>query len=290
MQTEIREYLSGILGKSDFTLLSVSGGDIARSFLLDDGDQRYFLKIQDGTPAYDMLKAEQRGLDEIRKTGTIRVPEVFHCDRASQSAILLMEYIRPRQPVARDYERLGLELARLHQVSADTFGFDHDNFIGSLPQRNICINDWTTFYVRNRLMPQIQLALSTGMLSHDDVPDEGVMTERLDPFLAEVRPSLVHGDLWSGNYLISHEGVPVLIDPAVYYGHSEVDLAMSRLFGGFGQSFYSAYTDVHPEQSAAAERNDLYQLYYLLVHLNLFGHSYRRSVLNILHRYFSSDT
>ena len=159
-----------------------------------------------------------------------------------------------------------------------------DNFIGSLPQQNSHYDAWTDFYIANRLLPQFVLAVDTGRLGASDFPSEDKLHTVLSELFEGIRPSLLHGDLWGGNYLISSDGIPYLIDPAVYDGHSEVDLAMSRLFGGFGSRFYAAYHEVIPSQKGSEERNAVYQLYYLLVHLNLFGASYYPSVMQILKR------
>ena len=181
----------------------------------------------------------------------------------------------------------GEKLAKFHQKRGDVFGWDRHNFIGSLPQSNSKKTSWNVFYTEERLMPQLQLAIDKGMLSKQEAPDRDKMVSVLGELFKGVEPSLLHGDLWSGNYLINTDGVPYLIDPAVYWGHSEVDIAMSRLFGGFGASFYSSYDGLRPPDKASEDRMHIYQLYYLLVHLNLFGRSYYSSVTHILKQYFS---
>jgi fructosamine-3-kinase len=166
------------------------------------------------------------------------------------------------------------------------FGWSSPNYIGSLPQSNKVTNSWASFYQEERLQPQLQLALDKKWLAQEDVPSTSLMMEKLQQLLPAAKPSLLHGDLWGGNYLISASGIPYLIDPAVYYGHQEVDLAMTRLFGGFDTSFYDAYNELLPPNDGWQDRTGLYQLYYLLVHLNLFGSSYLNSVLKWLRYYF----
>ena len=142
------------------------------------------------------------------------------------------------------------------------------------------------FYIDERLLPQFDLAQSKGLLRSNEIPDKEIMKGNLNDLIKVVKPSLLHGDLWGGNFLIGKDGTPYLIDPAVYYGHHEVDIAMSKLFGGFGSAFYSAYYEVFPESSRINDRIEIYQLYYLLVHLNIFGSSYYGSVKQILNKYF----
>jgi fructosamine-3-kinase len=148
-------------------------------------------------------------------------------------------------------------------------------------------DDWPRFYVEHRLNVQLRMSRDAGLLSGNEIPGENVMVRTVENLCPNVTPSLIHGDLWGGNYLISSEGIPCLIDPAIYYGHHEVDLAMSRLFGGFDTGFYSAYHELMPYAPGSEERNDIYQLYYLLVHLNLFGPSYYHRVKQLLTRYFT---
>lgn len=282
----LQTYLTEVLNISILLTTPLSGGDISDVWLIETRDDRYLAKVQSGANAPDQLEAEYSGLKTIAETNAIRTPQLYHCGTYKSTAILVMEYIPSMAPATHDFRRLGQELAALHQVTASHFGLDRDNFIGILPQKNTRTSGWSGFYLQNRLLPQIAMACDAGRLRRAEVPDESTMVKVLENMLADVRPALLHGDLWSGNYLISTEGVPYLIDPSVYYGHREVDLAMSRLFGGFQRSFYEAYADILPPDPGWEERNDLYQLYYLLVHLNLFGASYRPAVLRILDRYF----
>jgi fructosamine-3-kinase len=182
----------------------------------------------------------------------------------------------------------GAGLAALHNIHQEHFGWEISNYIGNLPQSNTVHPGWASFYLNERLKPQLKMAVDSGLLRPKDNPGDGNLQEVLKGLFNDTSPALLHGDLWNGNYLISHTGEAYLIDPAVYRGHAEVDLAMSRLFGGFGQSFYKGYHSVRPRQHGADEREQIYQLYYLLVHLNLFGNSYRSAVKSILNRFFAT--
>jgi protein-ribulosamine 3-kinase len=191
-------------------------------------------------------------------------------------------YIPAKDPTTRDYVELGSQLAALHQQKSDIFGWESDNFIGNLHQSNKHHKEWTSFYLEERIWPQLLLAKSKNLLSTIDLPNKEQLYLTCKKILAGVQPSLLHGDLWSGNYLISSDGIPYLIDPATYFGDHKVDIAMSKLFGGFDSAFYNAYWEHFARTEKENKYNDLYQLYYLIVHLNLFGSSYYNSVKRIL--------
>jgi fructosamine-3-kinase len=233
-----------------------------------------------------MFEAEADGLKAIAKTNAIKTPVVYAVNELDEEACLLMEYVPAKSPDSKDLEVFGTQLAVMHQNSSDYYGLKNPNFIGSLPQSNHKHDHWVSFYIKERLEPQFQMAINQNLLSKDDVPDAEKLKSVITSCCPNVKPSLLHGDLWSGNYLIAENGVPYLIDPAVYFGHSEIDLAMSRLFGGFGPSFYAAYYDINPSGPGESDRIAIYQLYYLLVHLNLFGKSYYKSVMEILRAHF----
>lgn len=264
----------------------VSGGDISSAYLLETQSQKFLLKLNSKSSAKTMFDAEQQGLRAIESTKTIAVPHVHLVDEWDGKAILLMDFVESRRPNAKDYTHFGRDLANMHLVSNDQFGFSSDNFIGSLPQSNAFHTDWAEFYWNERILPQLEIAKKNTSLDDAKIPSKESAMKIFRQVFGEVKPSLLHGDLWGGNYLISTDGTPFLIDPAVYYGHSMMDVAMSRLFGGFDAEFYDAYHEIIPQKTYYQEQIKLYQLYYLLVHLNLFGRSYRSSVVDILERYF----
>ncbi len=197
-----------------------------------------------------------------------------------------MEHIEAKSPNSKDLELFGNQLAQLHKVTSDEFGFEENNFIGSLHQSNKTHTKWNDFYLEEHLIPQLELSKSKGLLNVDEIPETQKLKDICFPYFKNAKSSLLHGDLWSGNYLISTSGKPYLIDPAIYFGHNEVDIAMSKLFGGFGQSFYDSYHSFISKDKFTEDRIQLYQLYYLLVHLNMFGTSYYSSVKQILSKYF----
>jgi len=285
----MRNYLSYIADKISGEILSakpLSGGDISSAYLLETGEKSYFLKVNHRPFALEMFHAEQKGLQAIAETHTIAVPHVDLVDSFEGTSFLLMEYIKSKRPDGADYRRLGAELAQLHQCTQADYGFSEDNFIGSLQQSNRAHPTWPSFYWAERILPQLKRAHSENHLSQKEIPaDDKAITLFTDCF-GDVKPSLLHGDLWGGNFLIATDGTPYLIDPALYYGHAMVDISMSLLFGGFGAEFYDAYHQIIPKPARYVEQIELYQLYYLLVHLNLFGSSYYSPVSSILRSFF----
>lgn len=287
MNKSLLDHLSHFLGASNLKVKPVSGGDISQAFLLETESERFFCKLNDGEQAHAMFLAEKLGLEAIALTKTIAAPRTLLCEKWKAGGLLLMEYIEPKSASSEDMELFGHQLAALHRVPrGKKFGWDTDNFIGSLSQSNYEHHSWTDFYVQERLVPQLKLAQSLRLLNVAEIPSEERLLKSCESLFPEMAPSLLHGDLWGGNYLIAKNGTPYLIDPSTYHGHHEVDIAMSRLFGGFSASFYSAYQEHYPHKTGEKERNDLYQLYYLLVHLNLFGGSYKASTKTLLNKYF----
>lgn len=261
----------------------ISGGDIAEAYYFKTKNKEYFVKTHSN---YALLEAEFTGLNKIAITNTIATPKTVALNCFKNKAFLILDLIPAKSPTSKDYLKLGKKLAELHQCANSSFGFDAHNFIGHLTQSNTFCDNWNDFYVDERLVPQMQLARENGALNSKEIPDADTMKSICFKYFNHIKPSLLHGDLWSGNYIISSSGEPYLIDPAVYYGHNEVDIAMSKLFGGFGHEFYNSYFQITPKDRYTETRIQLYQLYYLLVHLNLFGKSYYPSVKQILRTHF----
>jgi len=280
------DHLSSIIGEKITHHKPVSGGDISSAFFLKTPKNHYFLKVNSNKDALAMFLAEKKGLEAISKTQTIATPKVYQCKQYEHTAFILLEYIESKTPTSKDFETFAHQLANLHQNTTSKFGYNNDNYIGSLSQSNRQHQNWTTFYLEKRIFPQLELARSKQLLSTNDIPQKQQMYRVCQELFQNITPSLLHGDLWSGNYLINTNDTPYLIDPSVYYGHNEVDIAMSRLFGGFSPSFYQTYEKHYPHSENTSARIDIYQLYYLLVHLNLFGSSYYNSVKRILTNYF----
>lgn len=286
MDPTFKEHIANRLNESIQNFHHVSGGDISQAFKIATEHNDYFIKINATENALNLFQAEAYGLELIRNTNTIKTPQVLFCDTFKNSAFLLMEFVDSKTPSGLDFKNLGLQFSQLHQITSEEFGLDQDNVIGSLPQSNTKSSSWLEFYTTERLIPQLQLAKQSGLLLPKECPSENIIKDRLESLFSNIKPSLLHGDLWSGNYLISKKGEPYLIDPAIYFGHHEVDIAMTKLFGGFGKAFYDSYHSIFPEDQQTSSRTDTYQLYYLLVHLNLFGTSYYPSVSTILKKYF----
>lgn len=283
MHDALIEILSGITSRPVLSMQSVSGGDINDAYKLVTADGYFFLKTNDRIAEPDrMFREEAIALNFIAETGEARVPGVLTHGRLHDMGFLVLEWIQPGRASARTARDLGSSLASLHQVTSDEYGWPSDNFIGSLAQRNRAHTSWSAFYINQRLIPQFEIACNAGYLASGRTR---AFLKNIEPLLVSEKPSLLHGDLWSGNWMADEEGNPYLIDPAAYFGDREVDIALTQLFGGFDPDFYRAYQETYPLPVEYEQRLPLYQLYYLLVHLNLFGASYRPSVLDIVNRY-----
>lgn len=286
MNQKLIRHIADKLNISIKNYRSVTGGDISRAFLLETSHEKFFIKINQTPQAYQMFQIEKQALETIQKTKTIATPNVILCGKVDTDAFLLLEFIETKRPNSKELALLGKQIAELHLTTSDYFGWDAHNFIGSLPQSNKKHTNWTSFYLKERIFPQLEMAHQQGLISKQEIPNYHHAETRCESFFDQVQPALLHGDLWSGNFLIRADGTPFLIDPALYFGHSMMDIAMSKLFGGFGDSFYSAYHQIIRPEPQASQLVDLYQLYYLLVHLNLFGRSYYASCQTILQAYF----
>jgi len=271
MEAGLREAVGAALGSEVARVAALSGGDIndAFSVSLVDG-RRVFVKSNRRVIA-GMFAAEARGLAWLDAVQAVRVPRVIGVDER----FLVLELIPAGAPAPSFDAQLGRALAALHRAGPATFGLDHDNFIGRLPQSNRPAARWSDFYARERILPQVRRATDAGLLPAVTQRDIDRLLDVLDDRVGpEELPARLHGDLWSGNLMRDERGEPCLIDPAVYGGHREVDLAMMRLFGGFSEATFAAYDEAFPLAAGHAERTNLYQLYPLLVHVNLFGASY----------------
>jgi fructosamine-3-kinase len=284
----LEEALRYALGSALRKTRRLSGGDINDAFELElMSGVRVFLKTNASAPA-SMFPAEAHALDWLRAAGALRIPEVLAVSngRPDEPCFLVLELLTPGQPQHDFDERLGRGVAELHRFGAPRLGWERDNFIGTLPQRNAAHDTWADFFWYERLEPQLSRALAAGLASARLLRGFERLSSRLKQLVgSEEPPARLHGDLWGGNLHIDAAGAPCLIDPAAYGGHREMDLAMMRLFGGFGERVFRAYHEAYPLAPGHAERIALYQLYPLLVHVNLFGGSYVESVERSLARY-----
>ncbi|MFO7614430.1 MAG: fructosamine kinase family protein [Bacteroidales bacterium] len=263
----------------------LSGGDINRAFRLQTTDGTYFLKYNLAGKYPGMFQAEARGLALLNRQGAPRVPKVFAFNESGEYSWLLLEYIEQGSPGNGFWESFGVALAQLHKNSSESFGLDHDNYIGSLPQSNRNHSTWHEFFIEERLNKQLALARNKGLVDNALTKSFENLFNAIPSIFPKESPSLVHGDLWSGNYLCDENGNPCIIDPAVYYGFREMDIGMSQLFGGFASRFYESYQNTFPMAPGWPSRIDICNLYPLLVHVNLFGGGYLGSVKAIAGRF-----
>jgi len=293
------------------SVIPVHGGDINENYIIEmtreEGDgvevqKKLFLKVQHNSPE-DFFEAEVEGLQALQRNlhiafrdnpVALRTPKVLGKGILENSHYLILEHIPTESAVNSADYTLGRQLALFHSSENERttscrtafFGFQNDNYIGSTPQINTHHANWIDFFRECRLGYQIDTAERHNLLDRKLRNQLDTLSGELENLLTEPKyPVLVHGDLWSGNIMKANSGEWILFDPAVYYGHPEVDIAMTELFGGFGRSFYEGYHAVIPRDSGYEERRDLYNLYHMLNHLNLFGRSYESSVKNIVRKY-----
>lgn len=254
---------------------AIGGGCINQAYYIMDGAQRYFVKLNT-TDSLIMFEAEAAGLMEIHRSETLRVPLPICYGQNDQAAWLVLEYIDLNSGKCGNAADLGRQLAAMHRTTTRQFGWVRDNTIGQTLQINTPSSDWINFWRTQRLGFQLDLAKTNGHNGKLQKLGEKLLIN-LDKFFPDAPPlpALLHGDLWSGNYAYDGNGIPVLFDPAVYYGDREADIAMTELFGGFPANFYSAYRYDYPLDSGYNIRKLVYNLYHILNHLNLFGSSYR---------------
>jgi len=288
MMDEINKLLEPIYGASVKSSFPTSGGSINQTQVLQlTNGERIFMK-QNSTPPTDFFLAEVKGLRLLAQANNgPKIPKPIALQSGSRPTFLLMEYIEKSTEDESFADRFARTLAELHRVSQDSFGLDHDNYIGSTPQKNHPEKDGIVFFRDQRIEFQRQLARQAGLLPTSTDKKLDSLCNNLDKFLnvSEEKPALMHGDLWSGNYFPDSQGTPCIFDPAVYYGLREADLAMTELFGRLPQRFYDSYNEAFPVNPGYDERKDLYNLYHLLNHLNLFGSSYLSSVQQVVKKY-----
>lgn len=297
--TSLQEAIAELFG-NDIDIVdrrSVFGGDINESYLLSLSDgSKVFMKCN-SLANLSFFEAEIKGLEALSRTETIGVPKPYGIgtDSSLKKSFLLMEYLESASKITEYWEVFGRELAMLHRADCHSFtgadedlpfGFDGDNFIGATPQINTPKESWLTFFRDHRLSPQMKMA--------DHYFDSRMrkkcikLLDKLENYLVEPEfPSLIHGDLWSGNVLCGPNGKAWILDPAAYVGHFEADLAMTELFGKNPSSFYNAYHEITRIDGGYHDRKDLYNLYHMLNHLNLFGGSYSSSVRSMIDRYIA---
>lgn len=257
-----------------------SGGDINQAALIESRDTKWFVKYHSNAPR-GMFEAEALALSEMSAAKCIRVPEAIAWGEDNNTAWLVLEYLELTS--SGPASLLGEQLAAMHDVTGESFGWSHNNYIGTTPQLNRCSENWVEFWRDCRLKPQLSMAQAAGLGTR--LIDRGErLLASLDQLMQDHKPaaSLLHGDLWAGNKAYTPAGQPVIFDPAGYYGDRETDIAMTELFGGFEPEFYAAYQAHSPLPDGYPLRRDLYKLYHVLNHLNLFGAAYLSRSENII--------
>ncbi len=284
MWTQIAEHISQAT-QQEFQVKkqrSVSGGCINQGYSLIGDNITYFVKINQASQV-EMFAAEALGLKQMLATETIRVPQPICWGMSERVSYIVLEWLEFGRGTNHSWEEMGRKLAQMHQAKgADQFGWDQNNTIGSTPQINTWTDNWADFFAEHRIGYQLKLARRRG----GNFPDYTQVVEMVRNLLADrqPQPSLVHGDLWSGNAAVTEAGEPVILDPATYYGDHEVDLAMTELFGGFSGGFYRGYNEVFPLEEGYQKRKTIYNLYHILNHFNLFGGGYGSQANHMIQR------
>lgn len=263
----------------------VGGGCISQAVRISTAAGEYFIKWSETADDAPMFETEARGLGLLRQTEALPIPQVVGQGQVEGKPFLLLEYLESSSPKKDYWQNLGQGLAALHDHTQESWGLSLNNFIGRLPQANEPMKDWIPFFVERRLEPQVSLAYYNQLIDKAFLERFRRLYPKLPDLLVSDSPALLHGDLWSGNVVTGPDGRAWIIDPAVYYGHREIELAFTKLFGGFDPAFYAAYEEVKPLEKGSEERFQLYNLYPLLVHVNLFGAGYLSGIERTLKRF-----
>ncbi len=284
---KIENILSTILGRGILitAINSISGGSINDAYQLTTNQGSFFIKTNYKERYPKMFEKEAKGLGILQSTNAIRIPKVIAINEFENTSFLILEYIESSNPQPNFWQLFGKQLAALHQNTNDNFGLDYSNYIGSLLQQNNKHQIWTDFFINERLQPQLKLARDGNEIDVATISIFENLYKMLDDIFPQEQPALLHGDLWSGNFMVDEKGAPVIMDPAVYYGHREMDIAMTKLFGGFDAQFYDTYNECYSLEKGWEERMDICNLYPLMVHVNLFGSGYLGQVKSILSKF-----
>ena len=273
--TDIMHSINGLSSQREqfMDFQSIGGGCINHTGKITTDKNNYFVKWNDRNTYPGMFEAEKEGLEALRES-KMSLPQPLLCGNSCNYSFLLMEWIDSADRKANYWNLLAVQLAEIHRLTHTEYGWKSSNYIGSLAQENIFTNDWIEFFIHFRLEKQLKIALDSGKLGSRHNKIFSNLFKILPQLLPVEPPSMLHGDLWSGNVMVGETGNPVLIDPAVYYGNREIEISFTYMFGGFHREFYETYDACWPLQPGFSERVSIYNLYPLLVHINLFGGGY----------------
>lgn len=282
---EIAAHIASVTGRkfAIATQRSVGGGCINEGHRIEGAGQIYFVKLNRPNQS-EMFAAEALGLQQMGATQSILVPQPLCWGETQSNSYIVMDWLELGSGGSGSWQEMGRQLAQMHKAGgSEQFGWERNNTIGSTPQINTWCDSWAEFWAETRIGYQIRLANRHG----GGFPEAKKVAACIRKVLADIKPkpALVHGDLWSGNAAIASDGSPVIFDPAAYYGDREVDIAMTELFGGFPPSFYRGYEEVWPLEQGYGDRKDLYNLYHILNHFNLFGGGYGSQAKRMLQRF-----
>lgn len=263
---------------------AVYGGSVNSTYAVYTNSRNFFVKVNSKDAFPEMFQKEQKGLELLQKNSELKIPTVHKLDEFEDKAFLIMELIEGSKKKKNYWEIFGAEIARLHRNTNSSYGLAYNNYNGSLIQNNSQNENWITFFIENRLKFQEKIGVDSKRIDSELSELLKRLYSKIPDILIEEQPALLHGDFWSGNFMVAEDGSPVIMDPAVYFGNREVDIAMSMLFGGFDKDFYNSYNKEFPLQKGWEQRVEVYNIYPLLVHVNLFGSSYAQRVKSILKR------
>lgn len=289
MNTDLQLYIEESVKKllplqSSPNWQAVSGGCINKTYKLSTKEHSFFIKINSTSIFKNGFLEEVKGLQFLEEK-QVRIPKIITSGIYKNNAFLVLEWVEFVDESTSFWQYFAEQLANLHLQKNDQFGLGYSNFMGSLLQKNTFSNHFTTFFIKNRLQPQLKIAYEKGLVNQKHLNHFEKLYKELPNIIPCEKPCAIHGDLWSGNFISTHHQKVILIDPAVCYGHREVDMAMSLLFGGFSPVFYDTYQQIYPLQKGFERRKDIYNLYPLLIHLNLFGSSYLFDIERIVFQY-----
>ena len=283
--THFQALVSQKLRTPVLAIKTVGGGCINETYKIITANKAYFCKTNSASKFPHLFEKEKNGLLTIEKQNIIQTPKIIDCFIESDQQFLILEWVEEGIRDQQFWRLFGQQLAALHQATCNEYGLAENNYMGSVPQKNNLHQDWISFFVDERLQPMLILCRQKRLLSQKHEGQLEGLYPRLHEIFNEEKAALLHGDLWSGNYMCSKQGKPVLIDPAVYFGHRSIDLAMTTLFGGFDKSFYEAYHYHFPFPDNRLEQWKVCNLYPLLIHLFLFGKSYLSQIEQTLNQF-----